>query len=311
MGNRFTRNIQNVRNIDKLPLNTNEQNDLISDKKGNVYVRNLSSYERITGLKKLEDDFNILQERLKDFDPNNEEVENLIKKINNNKIELEKKIKSIQTEITELPNYGNDIKTLDEKIEKEITTLQKELDNIEIQDYTQDINNINKRIDDLDIKNYDDDIIRLDTKIDALEIPNYDDDINNLDKKIDDLNLSDFITDTQWQPFELLGELETNTAYKKEGENGFDCAYREIKYGDLFTKKIVRFNGNNVNHGDIIAQLPSDFVKNEQTALLRVPLSYMAWVTIYPNGKIKFLLQGDRQNWDRDDFFYGQIEWIE
>lgn len=173
MGNRFTRNIQNVRNIDKLPLNTNEQNDLISDKKGNVYVRNLSSYERITGLKKLEDAFNILQERLKDFDPNNEEVENLTKKINNNKIELEKKIKSIQTEIKELPNYANDIKTLDEKIEKEITTLQKELDNIEIQDYSQDINNINKRIDDLDIKNYDDDIKKINQRIDDFVIPNY------------------------------------------------------------------------------------------------------------------------------------------
>lgn len=165
MGNRFTRNIQNVRKIDKLPLNTNEQNDLISDKKGNVYVRNLSSYERITGLKKLEDAFNTLQERLKDFDPNNEEVENLTKKINNNKIELEKKIKDIRDEVNtiDIPNY-----------EDEINTLRENIENIEIKNYDKDIEYLQSQLNEIDIKDYEEDIKNLSDKIDELEIPSLD-----------------------------------------------------------------------------------------------------------------------------------------
>lgn len=180
MGNRFTRNIQNVRNIDKLPLNTNEQNDLISDQKGNVYVRNLSSYERITGLKKLEDAFNTLQERLKDFDPNNEEVENLIKKINNNKIELEKKINDIRDEVNaiDIPNY-----------EDEINTLRENIDNIEIKNYDKDIEYLQSQLNEIDIKDYEQDINNLSDKIDALEIPNYDDDIQSLNNALNELEI--------------------------------------------------------------------------------------------------------------------------
>lgn len=197
MGNRFSRNIQNVRNIDKLPLNTNEQNDLISDKKGNVYVRNLSSYERITGLKKLEDAFNILQERLKDFDPNNEEVESIIKKINNNKIELDKKINDIRDEVNtiDIPNY-----------EDEINTLRENIDNIEIKNYDKDIEYLQSQLNEIEIKDYEQDIIRLDTKIDALEIPNYDDDIQSLNNALNQL-AEDIPTVPSLTPYAKKSEL--------------------------------------------------------------------------------------------------------
>ena len=48
MSKRFTRNIRLIEDIDKQPKSTNEQNDLLSDKK-DVYVRNQNKYEKITG----------------------------------------------------------------------------------------------------------------------------------------------------------------------------------------------------------------------------------------------------------------------
>ena len=47
MANDFVRSIKNVRNINKQPLNTNEQTDLLSDDK-HVYVRNKDQYENLT-----------------------------------------------------------------------------------------------------------------------------------------------------------------------------------------------------------------------------------------------------------------------
>lgn len=50
MSSRFVRSIRNVKDINKQPLNTNEQNDFLSDENGTVYVRTHNKYERITGL---------------------------------------------------------------------------------------------------------------------------------------------------------------------------------------------------------------------------------------------------------------------
>lgn len=62
MANRFVRAIRQVKDIKKVPLFTNEENDLISDNNNNVYVRVGRQYKKITGnedierrLKKLED----------------------------------------------------------------------------------------------------------------------------------------------------------------------------------------------------------------------------------------------------------------
>lgn len=62
MANRFVRAIRQVKDIKKVPTYTNEENDLISDTKNNVYVRVGRGYKKITGiedieqrLKKLED----------------------------------------------------------------------------------------------------------------------------------------------------------------------------------------------------------------------------------------------------------------
>src|SRR5699024_6949259 len=77
-------------------------------------------------------------------------------------------------------------------------------------------------------------------------------------------------TDTGWIPFNLINGAESNTAYKNEGDGGFDCAYRTIKNGDVVTKKL-RINGRNLTTNQVIAQLLSNFAKNDQPFTVRVP----------------------------------------
>ena len=117
--------------------------------------------------------------------------------------------------------------------------------------------------------------------------------------------------DTGWIPFTLINGALSNTSYKQEGENGFDCAYRTIK-NDTATKRIVRLNGKGVTHGQVIAQLPSTFCKNDQTFPIRVPVKYSgAFVTIRNNGEINLYIQGDRSDWNENDLFYGEFSWYD
>lgn len=116
-------------------------------------------------------------------------------------------------------------------------------------------------------------------------------------------------TDTGWIPFNLINGAKTNTNYKKEGENGFDCAYRTVKNGTV-TERMVRLNGSGVTHGQTIAQLPSTFCKNDQTFPIRVPVKYSgAFVRISYSGEIFFYVQGDRSGWSENDLFYGELAW--
>ena len=95
MSNRFTRNIQNVDNIQNLPLYTNVQNDLISTD-NMVYVRHNNAYEPIlnkgvlgTGLTPEDVDRikGIIDNKFKDY------TEGAIKELNNDEItELEQSI---------------------------------------------------------------------------------------------------------------------------------------------------------------------------------------------------------------------------
>ena len=118
-------------------------------------------------------------------------------------------------------------------------------------------------------------------------------------------------SDTGWIPFNLINGAKTNTSYKGSGEFGFDCAYRTIK-NDTATKRIVRLNGKGVTHGQVIAQLPSTFCKNDQTFPIRVPVKYSgAFVTIRNNGEINLYIQGDRSDWNENDLFYGEFSWYD
>ena len=63
MANRFVRAIRQVRDIKRVPLFTNEENDLISDTKNNVYVRVGRDYKKITGIEDIERRLKKLEEK--------------------------------------------------------------------------------------------------------------------------------------------------------------------------------------------------------------------------------------------------------
>lgn len=63
MANRFVRAIRQVRDIKRVPLFTNEENDLISDTKNNVYVRVGRCYKKITGIEDIERRLKKLEEK--------------------------------------------------------------------------------------------------------------------------------------------------------------------------------------------------------------------------------------------------------
>lgn len=48
MSNKFTRNITNIKNVNEQGLETNNQNDLLSQTNGNVFVRTLKQYHNLT-----------------------------------------------------------------------------------------------------------------------------------------------------------------------------------------------------------------------------------------------------------------------
>lgn len=118
--------------------------------------------------------------------------------------------------------------------------------------------------------------------------------------------------DTGWVPFSLINGAKSNVAYKKTGEDGFDCSYRTIVNGTE-TKKMVRLNGNNFAHGQQIASLPSGFCKSAQRYLIGTPRTRSGGlITILPDGRVTFdAMPGEYSNWLETDYIYGQFEWTE
>ncbi len=120
-------------------------------------------------------------------------------------------------------------------------------------------------------------------------------------------------TDTGWIPFQLINGALSNTAYKDEGDNGFDCAYRTITNG-IETKRLLRLNGSNLTHNSVIAQLPSNFCKSAQSFAIRVPTGttwFGAFIVIRPSGEVRFLINGQYSSWNETGYAYGQFEWTD
>ena len=115
--------------------------------------------------------------------------------------------------------------------------------------------------------------------------------------------------DTGWVTFDLINGAKSNTAYKGEGDGGFDCAYRTITNGSEVTKKL-RINGTNLTPNQVIAQLPKNFAKNAQAFPVRVPNSSAGgYVVIRPSGRVNFYVSGDTSNWNETAYAYGECTW--
>ena len=116
-------------------------------------------------------------------------------------------------------------------------------------------------------------------------------------------------SDTGWVTFDLINGAKSNTAYKGEGDGGFDCAYRTITNGSEVTKKI-RINGTNLTPNQVIAQLPKNFAKNTQAFPVRVPISSASgYIVIRPSGRVNFYVSGDSSNWNETGYAYGECTW--
>ena len=116
-------------------------------------------------------------------------------------------------------------------------------------------------------------------------------------------------SDTGWVTFDLINGAKSNTAYKNEGDGGFDCAYRTITNGSEVTKKL-RINSTNLTPNQVIAQLPSNFAKNAQAFPVRVPNSSAGgYIVIRPSGRVNFYVSGDSSNWTETGYAYGECTW--
>ena len=116
-------------------------------------------------------------------------------------------------------------------------------------------------------------------------------------------------TDTGWIPYTLINGVEGNTVYKNDIDNGFDCAYRIIKQGDITTRKL-RVNARNLTQGIIFAELPSEFTKNTQTFSPRAPRNKNSpIVEIKADGKLIFQYYHNVIDWTEADYIYGEFTW--
>ena len=120
-------------------------------------------------------------------------------------------------------------------------------------------------------------------------------------------------TDTGWIPFNLINGAKTNSSYDYGGpRNGYGCAYRTIKRGDV-TERHLRINGSNVESRQVIAQLPPDFCENVQVGFIRAPLAHNGTSIVIENtGEVRVYINNSEE-WVSDDghYLYGEISWID
>lgn len=125
-------------------------------------------------------------------------------------------------------------------------------------------------------------------------------------------NLAIKQTDTGWVPFQLINGTLANDAFKSEGDNGFDCAYRIITNGSV-TEKRIRINAKKIVGTQEIATLPKGFAKNVQFHLVRAPIHRgQGLIGIFPSGSVYAYVETDKRDvWTETDYFYGEISWLD
>lgn len=260
MANRFVRNIKQVRDINQQPLNTNTQNDLLSDKNNRVYVRTGDRYEPITGLSEIkqrmnelddnikllnpgkkqekllqsiEDEFNALKKRYdaltREIDNQNEEME---------KIKLDMNGLNHQDDLNQINNdYDETIKGLQFKYDNEIKAIQNNIDELK-----ENVNLLNSVSIERQLKRLNDELVLIKKYIEN----NKTDDVNNQsDNEINEINeIKASIQDIYSKIYELNESM-------KPTEPEEDNTYRQDLISEL-EKNIERLWGVvNTHQSDI------------------------------------------------------------
>lgn len=125
MANRFNRSIREIRDIDKQPLFTNEQNDLLSDVNDDVYVRLRRRYERITGLPKLEKKF---QMHLLDYNQFKDDTQNMLIYLNNENERQDKMLEKLDDDVDTLTKKAKRLKEISDEHTEQLQSLRYDLD---------------------------------------------------------------------------------------------------------------------------------------------------------------------------------------
>ena len=150
MANDFVRSIRNVKDVSQVPFYTNEDNDLIQDKDGNVFIRIGLSYQRITGIEELE----AMVKDLGNIDDELNTINQLKKDFKDLKTNYDKKIKGIATNksnITKLKNQLTNMEHIDTKAREDAKSVSDKL-----KDTNKKVQNIQTRLEKLDTSNQDD-----------------------------------------------------------------------------------------------------------------------------------------------------------
>lgn len=123
--------------------------------------------------------------------------------------------------------------------------------------------------------------------------------------------LTNIQTDTGWIPYNTINGVEKNSVYKTGIDNGFDCAYRIVKNGDVI-RRTLRVNAKNLTQGVNFAELPSSFSKHTQVMSVRTPRDLNGGlVEIKPDGKLIFQYYKASRDWVDTDYIYGEFSWVE
>ncbi|WP_336848948.1 BppU family phage baseplate upper protein [Staphylococcus nepalensis] len=116
-------------------------------------------------------------------------------------------------------------------------------------------------------------------------------------------------TDTGWIPYNTINGVEKDVMFKNSTDNGFYCAYRIIKQGDITTRKL-RVNARNLTNGVVFAELPSQFAKNYQKFVVATPRNKTTGIVdITPTGELKFNYYYNTADWVDTDYIYGEFTW--
>lgn len=124
MANRFNRSIREIRDIDKQPLFTNEQNDLLSDVNDDVYVRLRRRYERITGLPELEQKF---QMHLLDYNQFKDDTQQMLIFLNDENERQDKMIDKLKTDVDDLYKKAKKLKQITDEQAEQLKSLTDDL----------------------------------------------------------------------------------------------------------------------------------------------------------------------------------------
>lgn len=121
--------------------------------------------------------------------------------------------------------------------------------------------------------------------------------------------VSSDVVDTGWIDLQLVNSASPHNGLVTNG--GFTSAYRTITQNGI-TKKMLRINATTIKHGQTIALLPKEFVKNLMFFSISAPRNKNnGRISLNTSGTVNFDATVDPSAWTDTDYIYGQYEWTE